>query len=119
MDWRFVVITDERMIQENRYFTFFFQQEGATHQVQQLLSDFLTDVARRHGDAQGWGAKRMSVFFKVYCEERFLSYITGIMDFTHAYLVQEVRHFQTASYMQLRCDQYDPKGYPRIEVISV
>lgn len=67
----------------------------------------------------GWGAKRLMVFFKVYLEEQRHTYIKGILDFTGKDLVKEVTDFQCTSFMKLWSDKYDEMGYPLLEKISL
>ena len=111
-DWRFLVVADKRTEEEEKQYAFFFKEKGTDQDIRRLIQAFLKDVKKNHDTVEGWGAKRLMVFLKVYTERRGHFHITGILDFTTADLAEELIAFRCASFMKLWSDRYDKNAFP-------
>ncbi len=118
-DWRFLVVADASTEKEGKAYTFFFNKKGTDKEIEKLIKSFLENVKNYHGYVDGWGAKRLIVFLKVYLEKQGHIYIKGVLDFTGNDLAQELTDFQCTSFMKLWSDKYDENGYPLLEKVSL
>jgi len=118
-DYRFLVIADDWTEERDKQYAFFFNDKGTDEDIEELMQAFLKHVKKEHGTVQGWGARRLMVFFKVYAERQGHTHIKGILDFTTDYLKKELVDFKQSSLWKLWTDRYDKKGFPLLEHVGL
>lgn len=119
LDRRFFVIADNWTEEREKQYTFYFEDKGTDEDIERLVQAFLKHVKKEHGTVEGWGARRLMVFFKVYAERQQHIHIKGILDFTNSYLKKELVDFKQSSFLKLWTDRYDDDGFPLLEHLGL
>ncbi len=118
-DYRFFVIADNWTEERNKQYAFYFEDKGTDEDIELLVQAFLKNVKQEHGTVEGWGARRLMVFFKAYAERQGHTHIKGILDFTSSDLKKELVDFKQSSFWKLWTDQYNDKGFPLLEHLGL